>query len=241
MNEVVAKRCGCTDLFVFGAMGDSGLCVGAALDQAAHGDHAGRHLFLGPEPGDGKPGGSGLDEEAIRRVAAMIDAGRVVALVTGRMEFGPRALGHRSLLFSPKQPETAGMLSRALNRPAVMPYAPAVRAEDYGKVTADPAWAATRDMTVTVTAKPGIAEKYPVAVHTDGSMRLQRVARDETPLLHDILSALASFDTPPLAINTSFNRHTEPIVRGAERAFALFESLPIDALVLNETLWEKRP
>lgn len=249
LNQIVAARCGAGDLDVFPHMGDGGLCVGAAWSVSPVRDTVARMpVFLGPEP-EGvsiteRNGArvSPLDDESIRRLAAVIRRGGVIGLVQGRMEFGPRTLGRRSLVFSAARPDVAARLGRALGRPAIMPFAPAIRARDFARLARGPMHAAFARMTVTAdAASPDIARRWPVAVHADGSMRAQAVDPAESPLLHALLDALADLagdGGPPVVINTSFNRHAEPIVMTARDALARAREWGLAALVLGRDVWE---
>jgi carbamoyltransferase len=176
----------------------------------------------------------GTGDDALARVARILSRGGLAAVAAGPMEFGPRALGNRSILAPADDPALARYLNQALGRPQVMPLAPVVRARDLARVTADPAWSALREMTATVDARPGLASRFPVAVHADGTMRLQVATRRETPLLHRLLTLYGDHMDPPLLINTSLNLHTEPIVRTARRALELYRELPLDALILED-------
>ncbi len=245
LNQIVAERCGAVDLDVFPHMGDGGLCVGAAWAVSPKGAAERMPIFLGPEPEPVSPAmreGARvrkLDAEAIQALAAIVARGGVIGLVRGRMEFGPRALGHRSLVFSASRPDVAARLGRALGRPAIMPFAPAIRARDFSAIALGPMHVAFSRMAVTAdAASPDIARRYPVAVHADGSMRAQAVEPDESPLLHALLDALARPGEPSVVINTSFNRHSEPIVMNARDALARAREWRLDALVLGDDVWE---
>ena len=244
LNQVVMEQCGAEELFVFPHVGDGGLCVGAAWAIEPHRGRATPHMYLGPEPGetDRMPLGtepSPLDEAGLARVAQTLANGGVVGIVQGSAEFGPRALGNRSVLFSPTDPQIADRLSDALMRPKMMPYAPVVRAEDFAEMTDAKNSGAMRFMTVTCHAKAPIAKKAPTAVHVDGTMRLQVVDAQTAPLLHRILGLFKARTGLPLLINTSFNKHTEPIVTTAKRAAELFGELPLQCMILGDRIWWK--
>ncbi len=242
LNQRAARAAACDDLYVFPHMGDGGLCVGAALAAEPDQSSAGiADMFVGPGAGPLPAGAltaagsraTPLDSAAIQAVSGVLARGGAVGLASGPMEFGPRALGNRSILMPADNPGLARRMNAALGRPEVMPLAPVVRDGDLARVTDNALWSALRFMTVTVDALPGVAHRFPVAVHTDGTMRLQVATPDETPLLHSILTHYNEHVDPAMLINTSFNRHTEPIVGTARRAFELFQQLPLDALVLE--------
>ena len=249
LNQVVAEANGCMDLYVFPHMGDGGLCVGAALAASDDPTPTGQFIpVVGPAPDcstiDGLSTASlinrPLDEAAIKAMAGRLAEGWAIGIVNGPMEFGPRALGHRSILFSAQHPELARRISDALERSLLMPYAPVVREEDLKLFTSARAWKAFSCMTATADALPGIADRFPTAVHVDGTMRIQTVSRKNDPLLHDILTAYGEWVSPPLLINTSFNRHKEPIVADVSQAMDLFIKSPLAGLVAGQRYLEKR-
>ena len=252
LNQAVAEASGCTELYVFPHMGDGGLCAGAAwaVQQSAARRGGPASIFVGPReeplPALARTDELGLarrplDEKGPERVAQLLAHGGVVGLVSGNMEFGPRALGNRSLLFSATEPSLAAELGLALGRPSMMPFCPVLRRRDLERLAAGPVRAAMQFMTVTASALPGVAGRFPTAVHADGSMRVQLATRQTTPLLYDILTHYKQLHDPPLLINTSFNEHREPIIRTASRALELFSRLPLLAgLVIGEQLVVKQ-
>jgi carbamoyltransferase len=205
-------------------------------------------MFLGPRPGplpedlrsETRARIAPLDEDALDDVAKVLARGGMVGVASGPLEFGPRALGNRSILMPANDPRLARRLNAALGRPEVMPLAPVVRQDDLPLVTADPPWSALEEMTATVDAVRGLARRFPVAVHADGTMRLQLATRQGTPLLHRILTRYSAHADLALLINTSLNLHTEPIVRTARRAVELYRQLPLDALVLDDQVLLRR-
>lgn len=249
LNQVVGESGAVDDLFVFAHMGDGGLCVGAAL---AGEDPLPRaslfNPFLGPAAreltaADAQRSDSRLlplDDATDELLAELLARGEAIGLVDGRLEFGPRALGRRSILFSAQHPATAQRVSAMLNRPAIMPFAPVVRVAEAGETTTSPLWTALRFMTATVTARAGVAERFPVAVHADGSMRLQTIDAEGAPQLDRLLRTYGRRVQPGLLINTSFNRHTAPIVADTEAAVELYRQTPLAALVGGATCLVKR-
>jgi carbamoyltransferase len=191
--------------FVFPAMGDAGLCVGAAFAAlAARGGEpqAIADVRLGP--------GAPSVPASIPDLAGHLAAGGLVAACRGRMEFGPRALGARSLLFGADAPSRPVAVNRALGRDPVMPFGPVITAESarrflrgYGPELAP----LTRFMTVAWPATDELRRVAPVAVHADGTARAQVLEQQDDPELHALLSTLPE----PVLINTSLNRHGEPI------------------------------
>lgn len=248
LNQQVARAADCEDFFVFPHMGDGGLCVGAAWTAAGGPQKKGQgaSMLLGPQPRGRASFGQDLRTRPLNRhtlgaLARSLARGHAVGVVRGPMEFGPRALGNRSILFRADRPDLARRLGEALGRPAVMPFAPVMRQQDLAAFSGDRRFSALDHMTVTITARPGVAEQHPVAVHADGSMRAQVVDPEHAPLLHRLLTCCEEHcEGPPLLINTSFNAHTEPIINSNQRALELFQRLPLHALVLGDEVLTRR-
>lgn len=251
INQTITEAGDFADLFVFPHMGDGGLCAGAAWVAAGDEQQPApklKNIFLGPEITNDSSNSTlapdaishPLDEAAIEKISKLLADGQAIAVAAGRLEFGPRALGNRSILFAATDKKLADRIGAALGRPSMMPFAPAIRTEDLELVTEASSLSALTLMTTTVNARPGLTERYPVAVHLDGTMRLQTVNREQSPLLWRILTAYRKYEDPALLINTSFNLHTEPIVDSSQRALELFARIGLDGLVLGNTFLERR-
>jgi carbamoyltransferase len=182
--------------------------------------------------------GSGLSYVRSPRVheevADLVAQGKVVGWFRGRMEFGPRALGGRSILGDPRRQDMREIMNNRVKfREASRPFAASILAErqqDY--LTVD--WASP----FMSYAAPVRAEKraeIPAVVHADGTCRYQSVSAEASPDLHRVISAFAAKTGVPLLLNTSFNEN-EPIVCSAEDAIECFVSAKIDALVLEDFL-----
>ncbi len=234
-------------IYVYPNMGDGGTAAGAAL--AVRADAAGidpaplAHVYLG----------SGASEADMRaalenaglvyeycdpvepRVAAEVAGGKVVARFDGAMEYGPRALGNRSILVKPTDPTVNRWLNRRLRRTEFMPFAPAVLAEEADAYFHNTASARLpgRFMTVTLAATGLCRQKAPAVVHVDGTARPQLVTRDANPGFHRVLRAYQRLTGLPLMINTSFNMHEEPIVCSAKDAVRCFLKGHLDVLALG--------
>lgn len=232
-------------------MGDGGLAVGAALATAAgRGElaEAGalRHAYLGPA-WDDRAVAAELDRLGVgfrrpqdleEQVADRLARGQIVARFEGAMEYGPRALGHRSILAAAADRTMTDRLNVALDRSDFMPFAPAIAAEaadDWVDGLA-PVRAAAAFMTVTAQARPALARACPAAVHVDGSLRPQLVAAEVAPSLHRTLLAFGRRTGVPALINTSFNLHEEPIVCSPAEAVATWRRARLDALAIGPFL-----
>ena len=209
-------------------MGDEGLSIGAALDVLLrHGIQMPRPqcLALGRDAAI-LPIDSVLSEfpdydlveagadEVTGAASALLASGLPVARCSGRGEFGPRALGNRSLLYRPDDPSCREWLNEKLGRDSVMPFAPCVREEDLAKVSSvDPArFAGLGEMTVAVPATDWFRQACQGVVHSDGTVRAQSVRHDTYPALWELLGRYSARSGLPALLNTSLNRHGEPIV-----------------------------
>ena len=154
------------------------------------------------------------------------------------MEYGPRALGNRSILASAADPRMNDRLNLALTRSDFMPFAPAILEEDADEWVEglEKVRGPARLMTITLQARRKMAQACPAAVHVDGSLRPQLVDAHTTPSLHRLLSAHKRLTGVPSVINTSFNLHEEPIVRTPAEAIATYRAARIDALALGPYL-----
>lgn len=238
---------------VFPAMGDDGLSVGAAA--AAWQDHTGSlPRFLGPllgTPVERDDAAEALSAAGLEfhapgapelAVAVLLSRGLFCAVVAGADEFGPRALGNRSLLFPADRRDLADRCQSLLRRDTVMPFAPVVAAERAAALFPTGHPCPDQDdlglglMTFAVPAGPGVAARYPAAVHVDGTARVQVVTREANPGFHAILQEHTTIAARSLLINTSFNLHGEPIVHGCADAVRTFVESGIDALLLGPFL-----
>ncbi len=233
-------------LHVFPHMGDGGLAAGAALHVSDQPPVALPTALLGPTPSDaeiaqaaeragGSRDASGNPDATLARALAQ---GQPCVRYVGAMEFGPRALGHRSVLAPVDDPAITDTLNAALRREEFMPFAPLLRHEDGARAfaTFDVAEAATRFMTVALPATPWFRERCPAAVHLDGTARPQTVRAEEDPELHALLAQVAEATGRPAIINTSFNLHEEPIAHSPADAVRAFRQSGLPLMRLGSYL-----
>jgi carbamoyltransferase len=237
MNQRVMELPELEEIFVFPAMGDGGVGVGAAL--ALQADLRGLaprklpHVYLGPAYTDRELeqtlAASGLRFRRSPRVeeeiADLLVADKVVARFHGAMEFGPRALGNRSILYPAKDPSVNKWLNERLKRTEFMPFAPVSLADQADALYAniDRMRHAAQFMTVTTDCTARMRAESPAAVHVDGTARPQLVSEAQNPSLTKILRAYQRRTGIPTLINTSFNMHEEPIVCSPDDAIRAFE------------------
>lgn len=248
------KALGFKNIFIQPAMSDAGLCLGASLLEVCR-QNGGRlqpyrlrHVFLGPGFTEqeiwrdisraGLKADILTEEEVVEAAAQYLARGKVVAHFHGRMEFGPRALGNRSILYSAGDPSVNTWLNHRLNRTEFMPFAPAVLAEHAHEYFTGLSGAehAAEFMTITFDCTEKARREIPAAVHVDGTARPQLVTQHSNPRFYGILSAYHRLAGIPACINTSFNMHEEPIVATPEDAIRAFRLGRLDILVLQNYL-----
>ncbi len=250
LNQKIAELDGVTDVYVHPNMGDGGLAMGAALmverDLRGDRDLPSRriaHVFYGPsyatddiraairastEPHVGLEDPEGF-------VARLLAAGKVVGWYDGAMEYGPRALGHRSILAAPTDPSINDWLNERLQRTEFMPFAPAVldRAAPQIFANYEPGRLAAEFMTITFDVHPEWRERIPAVVHVDGTARPQVVRREVNPSYYRIIEEFERLTGLPVVLNTSFNLHEERIVESPRDALRSFGEGRLDALVMG--------
>jgi carbamoyltransferase len=256
LNRVLAEQLDIDEIFVFPPMGDEGLPVGGALSYLLKRDGIGRWLaqrrglsdvYLGRDyskQADDRlaaiSGVTRLPGDPIAAAAERLAQGEIGAIYTGRMEYGPRALGARSILANPSRPETHDLLNQRLDRTEFMPFAPVVLEENAAEVfdvNSVNAYAC-RFMTITCDVRPAWRERIQAVVHVDGSARPQTITRDANPLYYDVVSAFGRETGTPVLVNTSFNVHEEPIVNTpSECAKALVDGR-IDFVVTQQAIYQ---
>jgi carbamoyltransferase len=253
LNQRIAALPGVERVFVFPGMSDTGNSVGAALLALAALDST---AFAGARrPLDDVAWGPGFDDAEIRAAldaaglayrhlpgeriaetaARAVHEGLVVGWFQGRMEFGPRALGYRSIVAAPVDADMHARLNDRLSRTDFMPFAPSVLAEAASTVFRDvtPAAHTAEFMTITLEVVPEWRPRIPAVVHVDGTARPQLVRRDRNPLYHRLIEGYRDLSGIPLVLNTSFNVHEEPIVCGPGDAIRALVEKRIDGLAIG--------
>lgn len=246
-------------IFVFPNMGDGGtsfvpvvstvepenfdICIAAAHTRKFT---PVQHMYLGPEY-DNSYIQSVLTENQLdyseeqnieKKVARLLAEGKVVARFNGRLEYGPRALGNRSILYQSTDTTVNNWLNKRLKRDEFMPFAPVTLYEfkDNCYVNAQGAESAAKFMTISLACTQWMREMSPAVVHIDGTARPQLIKEDDNPGYYKILKEYYIITGIPSIINTSFNMHGEPIVCSPQEAVRTFQDAGIDYLAIGNFL-----
>ena len=233
-----------------GRDGTGGTSVGAILAfLAARGEIQSREwesCYLGPEFTEVRMETAirqaglepGRSQSIAKDVAVKLAGGKVVGRFSGAMEYGPRALGNRSILFSAVDPEVNKWLNHQLGRTEFMPFAPVTLFEHCREryVNVDKFLLPARFMTITCQCTALMKKESPAAVHVDGTARPQIIRREDNPGFHAILEEYYKLTGIPTLINTSFNMHEEPIVCSPEDAVRAFVQGNLDYLSMGPFL-----
>ncbi len=253
VNGQIRRETGFHDVFVQPAAYDGGTSLGAAAYVYHHvlgrpRSYVMDHAYLGPEFDDAACrtalDAAGLDYEAlddhelVARTAGALARGAIVGWFQGRMEFGPRALGNRSILADPRRPEMKDVLNaRIKHREPFRPFAPVVLEEATGEWFEDDY--PSPFMLMTYGVRRERLDDIPAPTHVDGTGRLQTVRREQNPRYYDLIRAFGERTGVPVLLNTSFNEN-EPICCTPPEAVDTFLRTRMDVLVLG-SLYAERP
>ncbi len=250
LNQRIAGMEQVEDLFIYPNMGDGGLPVGAALGHVSARPSPLENMYLGPaytsQQVEFVLRSAGLQysrpSDLDGRVVELLMGGKVVARFDGAMEWGPRALGNRSILYRPDEPSVNDWLNQRLRRTEFMPFAPLTLAEDAPRLYLglDKAREAARFMTICFDCTDTMKRTCPGVVHVDGTARPQVVSHSDNPRLHRLLSRFKSRTGLGTLVNTSFNMHEEPIVCSPADAMRAWKDAHLDAMIMGPFLVERR-
>jgi carbamoyltransferase len=250
MNARIRDEGPFKNIWVQPAAGDAGTALGAAMwidinERGGRSSYRMDHAFLGPEYSEKE-----IEEflrwskVPYRRAENVAEEGadllaqdKVIGWFQGRMEFGPRALGARSILASPVKAEMQERLNEIKDREDFRPVAPVVIEEEAGQ------WFKGADyspfMLFVYDVLPDKADKIPAVRHVDGTARIQTINREQNRPYYDLLRAFEKRTGVPVLVNTSFNTRGEPIVCSVRDAVECFWTSPLDALVIGPFILEK--
>jgi len=252
------------ELFVHPASHDAGAALGAAilsLPKASRGRRAPwshrlalRDVYWGPDIGTAASVGEELArwhafleweerDDISACVARLLADGAVVGWARGRSEFGPRALGNRSILADPRPAENQDRVNRLVKkRESFRPFAPAVLAEVAHEYFEIPPTGCPLDyMSCVVRVRTDKRRLLGAVTHIDGTARIQTVTRETNEPFWRLISRFGDLTGVPVLLNTSFNNHAEPIVQSAREAIACFLTTRLDYLVLGDLLAWRKP
>lgn len=251
MNAVIRDNTPFENIWVQPAAGDAGTALGAALwVDAQHNKnvrHEMEHVYWGPDYDDDmieaflkwtKVPYRKLENIA-EETARILAEDKVIGWYQGRMEFGPRALGSRSILASPVNASMQQRLNEIKDREDFRPVAPVVLEEDASEWFENASYSPF--MLFVYNVREDKAGKIPAVRHVDNTARIQTINEKQHPLYYNLLKAFKQQTGVPVLINTSFNTRGEPIVCTPRDAIECFWTSPFDALVINSFLLEKNP
>lgn len=237
------------NIFIHPNMGDGGNSYGAVLVyQSKKGITPSRldNVYWGPEYSDAYVEEvlkeSGVEYESFeyieKEIAQLLDEGRIVARFAGRMEYGPRSLGNRSILYHGRDPSVNLWLNHQLSRTEFMPFAPATLFEQRDKCYKNTKGGeyTAEFMTLTVDCTEFMVKSCPAAVHVDGTARPQLVRAEANLSYYNIINEYFKITGIPSVINTSFNMHEEPIVCTPQDALNAFKRGNLDYLAIGPFL-----
>jgi len=247
MNQRILESSPFEQIFIQPAAGDAGTSLGAALAAEPPSESTQRyvlnHVYLGPQYTNkyirqtlGKYKLHPRHFDDIEQATAQLLAkGKIVGRFQGGMEFGPRALGNRSILADPRQGDMKDILNhRVKHRESFRPFAPAVLEEQTGN------YFRFRDkapfMTIIADVLPQARQLIPAVVHVDGTARLQTVSKETSPRFYNLIDKFYHLTNVPVILNTSFNIRGEPIVCTPEDAVACYLGTGMDALAIGDFL-----
>jgi carbamoyltransferase len=258
-NTRILGESGFEELYVQPAAGDGGGALGAAL--WAYNCLLGKprsftmqHAYWGRSNSDAEISDflrkTGIsfqcfenDDQLLDSVVERLILGKVIGWSQGRFEWGPRALGNRSILADPRNPGMKDIVNAKIKfREPYRPFAPSVLAECAGKyfdLAHAPCHHPARYMLYVVPVREKQRSTLPAVTHVDGTARLQTVFRDQSPRYYSLIERFAHATGVPVLLNTSFNLKGEPIVNTADNAFDTFSKSEMDTLVLENFLIEK--
>lgn len=252
-NEAAARAAGPESLYIAPNPGDTGQSLGCALFGAfeiAGWPPFGKEIpeYLGPPYREreikkalrGCPFPVTRSQTVDADLARVIANGHITARFAGGAEFGPRALGNRSILCDSRRPGMKDRLNeRVKHREPFRPFAPAVLAEaasEWFELNERSAY-----MLRVVPVRPGAEDRIPAVVHVDGSCRVQTVAEADNPGFYAVIREFANLTGVPVVLNTSFNVAGKPIVESPRDAVACFAATDIDVLAMEPFLISKQP
>ncbi len=254
LNARIRDKSAFKNVWVQPAAGDAGTALGAAIwidlavrkEESAKNDYEVEGAYWGPEYSDeqiekflkwAKVPYKKMENVAGETADILAD-NKIIGWFQGRMEFGPRALGSRSILASPIHPSMQARLNEVKDREDFRPVAPAVLQEDAGEWFENATYSPY--MLFVYNVQKDKTDKIPAVRHVDGTARIQTVNKNQHPRYYELLKAFKEKTGVPVLVNTSFNTLGKPIVCTPRDAVECFWSSPFDALIIGSYLIEKK-
>jgi carbamoyltransferase len=246
LNQRLFEIDGVENISIYPNMGDGGLPVGAGYAHFGIVPGGIDNIFLGDQASDAECL-SAIEQSGLPytrptdislEAAHLLADNKIVARCAGRMEYGPRALGNRSIMAKGDDPTVNDWLNKKLKRTEFMPFAPSTLDEyaDRYYVNLGGARSTARYMTITFGCTEESRKVQPACVHVDGTARPQLVTATDNPGYHAIISRFHDLTGVASVLNTSFNVHEEPIVNSPADALKAFRQCRLDALILGPFL-----
>jgi len=254
LNQRISELGQVKDVQVFPNMGDGGIAVGGIWSQLAKRGHLSQgvlfaDMYLAPSSQiNDELDLNNLESDPVikievipfnslaKDVAKSINNGLVVAFHTGQMEFGPRALGNRSLLMDPRRGDLVAIVNKRLRRTEFMPFAPIVledKFDEYFVKSDEQSLTPFRYMTMTCDVKNHYRDKVPAVTHKDGTARPQTVNKESNSMVYEVISEFSKITGLHLLVNTSLNIHEEPINYSLNDSIKAIKSNAFDILYFN--------
>jgi len=257
LNRKLCEETNIKEIFIFPGMGDEGIVVGGTLQYLLQRDGMAKFLdrrrrmenvYLGKDYTssiddvlENDPSVKKISGNSAALAAEMLASNKIGAIYTGRMEFGPRALGARSILANPGDASLNDTLNHRLNRTEFMPFAPYILEEDADEVfdITQVNRYACRFMTITVNVKEHWRDRIPAVVHIDNTARPQIISKTDNSLYYSVLNKFKNITGLPVLVNTSFNAHEEPIVNRPEECLQSLLNKRIDFVVTDNGIYQQ--
>lgn len=248
INQRIREIPGVENIYIQPAMGDAGTSLGAALYTWMNSGKQREcqplgNVYLGPEYSEEEIGQclkrSGLAYKRVEDYAEvlgrLIDQGKIVGRFNGALEWGPRALGNRSILARPTKKDINDILNKRLDRTEFMPFAPSMLDEEAPRflINYSPGHIAAKYMTITYDVNPDLVDLIPAVVHIDKTARPQVVSERDNPEFYRIIKAYKKHSGFGVIVNTSFNMHEEPVVNSPQDAIRAYLAGAVDLLSLG--------
>ena len=248
MNSVILNSDFVNKIYIPSAPNDSGVALGAAIEVATQQGYRFKkldHAYLGlvyyknEIVKELKRSGLSFEySEDIERIAAeLISQGKIIGWFQGKMEFGPRALGNRSILADPTDPKIADKVNDIKHRERWRPLAPSILEEKMGNYFEKPY--PSPFMSLTFQVKGEKQKEIPSVTHVDGSSRVQTVNKKANPKFYKLIKKFHNLTGVPLVLNTSFNDSGQPIVMTPKDAIESFRSMNLNFLIIGNYLIKK--